>query len=234
MIAREGLPFISIGLAVTTVLAWASLRWDSWWLLSLAALLSLLTLFTLFFFRDPSRHIRADSNQLLSPADGRILGIETVRDHAYIGGDALKVSIFLSILDVHINRIPAKGRIDYVRYHPGEFFPAFKDKASELNEHTEIGMTTDIGHRIVFKQIAGIIARRIVCKVQEGDAFFAGARFGMIRFGSRVELFVPVGSELRVKVGDHVKGGQTILGCLRDTSDETTAVAATQEENAEL
>ena len=234
MIAREGLPLISIGLAVTTVLAWGSLMWDNWWLLSLAALLSLLTFFTLFFFRDPPRPTHADSTQLLAPGDGRILSIETVRDHAYIGGDALKVSIFLSILDVHINRIPATGRIDFVRYNPGRFFPAFKDKASELNEHTEIGMTTDIGHRIVFKQIAGIIARRIVCKVQEGDAVVAGARFGMIRYGSRVELFVPVGSELLVKEGNHVKGGLTVLGFLPRISAVAPAGVTAQEKNAEL
>jgi phosphatidylserine decarboxylase len=234
MIAREGLPFILIGLAVTTVLAWASLMWDNWWLLSFAALLFLLTLFTLFFFRDPPRFVDADSNELLSPGDGRILGIETVKNHPYLGGDALKISIFLSILDVHINRIPATGKIDFVRYNPGRFFPAFKDKASELNEHTEIGLTTGIGHRIVFKQIAGIIARRIVCKVQKGDAVVAGARFGMIRFGSRVELFVPVDSELLAKEGDHVKGGKTILGCLPNSSDETNAVTAARVKNAEL
>jgi phosphatidylserine decarboxylase len=234
MIAREGLPFILIGLAVTTVLAWASLIWDNWWLLSLAALLSLLTLFTLFFFRDPPRHIHTDSNQLLSPADGRILSIETVKNHSYLGDDALKISIFLSILDVHINRIPATGRIDFVRYNFGRFFPAFKDKASELNEHTEIGMTTGIGHRILFKQIAGIIARRIACKVQQGDAVVAGARFGMIRFGSRVELFVPVDSELLAKEGDHVKGGLTVLGVLPRIAGEVTAEATVQEKNAEL
>ncbi|MFQ6007640.1 MAG: phosphatidylserine decarboxylase family protein [Candidatus Zixiibacteriota bacterium] len=234
MIAREGLPFILVALGVAVGLAWAELRWDSWWLLSGAALFLLLTLFIVFFFRDPRRHIEAEPNQLLSPADGKILGIETIENHQYIGGDALKISVFLSIFDVHINRMPATGRIDYVRYNPGKFFSAFKDKASELNEHNEIGMTTSAGFGIVLKQIAGVIARRIVCRAREGDIVKAGAKFGMIRFGSRVELFVPVDIELQVKQGDHVKAGLTVLGTFPQTAAVMTSEKAGQGENAKL
>lgn len=234
MIARDGLPFIFIGFGVTAVLVWSALKWDSWGLLSGGALFALLTLFMIFFFRDPQRHIAAEPSLLVSPADGKVLSIQTIENHPYVGGQALKISIFLSMLDVHINRIPATGRVDYVRYNPGKFFPAFRDKASEQNEQTEIGMTTAGGHKIVVKQIAGIIARRIVCKLHEGDFVSAGDRFGMIRFGSRAELFVPTDSELRIEPGDHVKGGQTVIGYLPSTFHEQVLKETAKGENAEL
>jgi phosphatidylserine decarboxylase len=234
MIAREGLPLIIIGLAITAMLIWAALIWNSGWLFGVDALLALLTLFTIFFFRDPSRHVIAEPNLLLAPADGRILSIDTVENHSYVGSRILKISIFLSILDVHINRIPASGKIDYVRYNPGKFFPAFKDKASEQNEQTEIGITTTSGHKLIVKQIAGIIARRIVCKLHEGDTVSAGDRFGMIRFGSRAELFVPIDSDLRVQVGEHVKGGLTIIGYLPAKTPRIVLAETTKGENAEL
>lgn len=234
MIARQGLPFIVVGLAITAILIWAALRWDSWWLFSVGALLALLTLFTIFFFRDPTRRVMAEPNLLLAPADGKIVGIDTIENHPYVGGQALKISIFLSMLDVHINRIPATGRIDYINYNPGKFFPAFTDKASEQNEQTEIGMTTTGGHKLVVKQIAGIIARRIVCRLHEGDIVTACDRFGMIRFGSRAELFVPADSDLRVHMGDHVKGGLTDIGHLPSRRSHTELAEAAKGENAEL
>jgi phosphatidylserine decarboxylase len=234
MIAREGLLFIIVGLTITAIMIWAALRWDSGWLFAAGALLALLTLFTLFFFRDPHRYVIVEPDLLLSPADGRILSIDTIENHPYVGGQTLKISIFLSMLDVHINRIPATGRIDYVRYIPGKFFPAFRDKASEQNEQTEIGMITAGGYKIIVKQIAGIIARRIVCRPHEGDFVSAGDRFGMIRFGSRTELFVPVDSSLRVQVGDHVKGGLTVIGHLPSRRLHTELAEATKGENAEL
>lgn len=146
----------------------------------------------------------------------------------------MKISIFLSIFDVHINRIPASGRIDYVKYNPGKFFAAYKDKASQLNEQTEIGITTEAGHKIVVKQIAGLIARRIVCKLREGDAVSVGNRFGMIRFGSRAELFVPVNSKLQVETGEHVKGGQTVIGYLPLLADEKMPEQMVKGDNAGL
>ena len=234
MIAREGLPFIVVGLVVTAVLIFTALRWDSWWLFSAGALLALLTLYTIFFFRDPPRRAVVEPDLLLAPADGRILSIQTVQKHPYIGDDALQISIFLSIFDVHINRIPTSGTIDYVKYNPGKFFPAFKDKASEQNEQTEIGLTSDVGHKLVVKQIAGLIARRIVCKLREGDTVSAGDRFGMIRFGSRTELFVPVDSDLRVQVGDHVRGGLTVIGHLPSRRPRTALAETVKGENAEL
>ncbi len=234
MIAREGLPFIVVGLAVTAILVAASLRWDSWWLFSAGALLALLTLFTIFFFRDPPRRVIAEPNLLLAPADGKIVSIDTLENHPYVGGRAVKISIFLSIFDVHINRIPTSGTIDYVQYNPGKFFAAFKDKASQLNEQTEIGIISQAGYKIVVKQIAGLIARRIVCKLSEGESVSVGNRFGMICFGSRADLLVPVDSDLQVHMGDHVKGGLTVIGHLPSGKLRTTLAETAKGENAEL
>lgn len=224
MIAREGLPFIAGGTLITLVLLLLSARFDSRIIVSLAAVAALLTVFTTFFFRDPDRSFVSEPGIIVAPADGKVIGIEQIAEHPFIGGAATNISIFLSVFDVHINRIPATGRIDYVRYQPGKFFVAFEDKASEFNEHTEIGMTTDTGARIVFKQIAGLIARRIVCRVREGESVTAGQRFGLIRFGSRTELFVPAESRLSLHIGDYVAGGETVLGYLPRTVEEQTEV----------
>jgi phosphatidylserine decarboxylase len=142
MIAREGFPFILIGLALTVVLMLIATKYDSNWAFGTAILFGLLTLFTTFFFRDPNRSVPVTPGMLVSPADGKVIRIDTLENHQYVGGKTIKVSIFLSVFDVHVNRVPAEGRIEYVKYNPGKFFAAFADKASELNEQTEIGMTT--------------------------------------------------------------------------------------------
>lgn len=214
MIAREGLHLILIGLVVTVGLIAAASRYDSKIVFGLSIVFGILTLFSTFFFRDPGRSVNVGQNGLVSPADGRVLAVESITNHGFAGGEAVKVSVFLSVFDVHVNRVPATGKIDYVKYNPGKFVAAFKDKASHLNEQTEIGMTTVTGHKIIFRQIAGLIARRIVCKLNEGDNVSAGDRFGMIRFGSRAEIVVPAGTEIKVKVGDHVRGGESIIGYL--------------------
>ncbi len=214
MIAREGLPFILIGFALTLVLILGASRWNSGWLFGFSVAVGILTLFTTFFFRDPSRTPEPIPGALVSPADGTVIRVDTVDSPAYIGGKAVKVSIFLSVFNVHVNRVPASGRVDYVKYNPGKFFAAWADKASELNEQTEIGMTTVGGQRIIFKQIAGLIARRIVCRLTPQEDVQAGERFGMIRFGSRAELFAPAESSINVKRGDKVAGGKTIIGFL--------------------
>ncbi len=234
MIAREGLVFIFIGLAGTLGLALLSTWWDSRIVAVLAALVALLTVFTIFFFRDPERRFDDQPGILISPADGRILGVEKIGYHDFIGGDAVKVSIFMSILDVHVNRIPADGSVEYVKYNPGKFFKAFLDKASDENENPEIGITTSSGHRLVVKQIAGIIARRIVCHLKQGDTVDAGARFGIIRFGSRVELYVSADSDIRVTTGDHVKGGATVIGFLPGAVDQAGSYDSKQAKNVEL
>lgn len=214
MIAREGLHLIFIGLVLTAGFILLASRYDNKILFGLSIFFGVLTLFTIFFFRDPARQVNVKPNCLVSPADGRILAVEEIMDDPHIGGKALKVSIFLSVFDVHVNRVPVSGKIDYVKYNPGKFFSAFKDKASHFNEQTEIGMTAATGHKIIFKQIAGSIARRIVCYLHPGDDVISGARFGMIRFGSRTELIVPDNTSITVKVGDHVKGAESVIGYL--------------------
>ena len=214
MIAKEGLIFIGIGVILTAGFLFTSVRYDNKILFSFAVLTGVLTIFTTFFFRDPDRTFEHHEGILVSPADGKVLAIEEIKHHDFIGGPALKVSIFLSVFDVHVNRVPADGIIDYVNYNPGKFFAAWRDKASKLNEQTEIGMTTPSGQKIVFIQIAGMIARRIVCKLEQGDTAVAGERFGMIRFGSRTELIVPADTKIDIKAGEHVAGGETVIGLL--------------------
>ncbi len=211
MIVRDGWPFILIALALTLLFVFGAVRWNNMPLLIVAALFALLTLFTTFFFRNPDRTIPTDPNTLVSPADGKIVDIRSFDTHDYIGGPVTRVSIFLSVFDVHVNRVPASGTIDYVKYNPGKFFAAFEDKASELNEQNEIGMTTRDGHRITFSQIAGIIARRIVCDLEEGQEVTVGKRYGLIRFGSRTDITVPSGWEIEVEKGQHVAGGESII-----------------------
>jgi phosphatidylserine decarboxylase len=146
--------------------------------------------------------------------------IDTLDNHPFVGDKAIQVSIFLSVFDVHINRVPAGGLIDYVNYNPGEFFAAYEDKASLLNEQTEIGMITETGAKIAFKQIAGLIARRIVCDLVAGDRVIAGDKFGLIRFGSRTDILLPANSQVAVKLGDRVRGGETVIGQLQPLATE--------------
>lgn len=214
MIAREGFPFILIGLVLTVVLILLATRANSYWLFGLSAVFALLTLFTTFFFRDPTRTFVPEPGLLVSPADGKVIKIEQLETHPFVGGATTKISIFLSVFDVHVNRVPASGVVSHVTYNPGEYFAAYADKASERNEQTEIGMITDTGDRILFKQIAGLIARRIVCRLKSGDTVVAGDRFGLIRFGSRTELFVPATATILVSPGDRVLGGETAIAKL--------------------
>ena len=220
MIAREGLVFILSGAFLTLVGTLAAVKWDSFGLLLISILLSFLTIFTAYFFRDPDRNTPRQKLALVAPADGKVIGIEAVDNLEFIGGPAVKISIFLSIFDVHVNRVPIDGKVAYVKYNPGEFFAAFEEKASEKNEQTEIGIVSNYGPRLVVKQIAGLIARRIVCRLNEGDTVSAGDRFGLIRFGSRTELIVPVESEIVVKVGDRVRGADNIIGYLPATQSD--------------
>ncbi|MCX7834338.1 MAG: phosphatidylserine decarboxylase family protein [Ignavibacteria bacterium] len=183
-------------------------------------IISLLILaFTLFFFRDPERKIiegNKSFKSILSPADGKIVRIEKVNNfYREILQDEYYnlVSIFLSPLNVHVNRIPISGKIIYIKHIKGKFKAAFKDKSSELNERTEIAI--DTGEKIIlFRQVAGFLARRIVCDLKEGEEVTSGMRFGMIKFGSRVDLFIPINSEITVKIGEKVKAGVTILAKL--------------------
>lgn len=170
-----------------------------------------LALFTIFFFRDPKRKIPEQNNALISPADGTIIKIETIkRDNKQYK----MISIFMSVFNVHINRAPIDGTIKSIRYNPGKFLPAFNDKASIQNEQTEIIISRG-GVEYVMKQIAGLVARRIVVRIKEGEEVSRGQKIGLIRFGSRVDIMFPEDIDIKVQNGDKVKGGISILGVIK-------------------
>jgi len=170
----------------------------------------LLAVFTLNFFRDPERKLPEKSNIVVSPADGRVLFVKDIIDARFLNSKAKMVAIFMSPLNVHVNRIPITGRVDYLKYVEGNYIAAFEDKASEENERNEIGISSPAG-KVLFIQIAGFIARRIVSEVKIGETVSIGNRFGMIKFGSRVDIIVPEQWQVKVKKDDNVTAGETIL-----------------------
>jgi phosphatidylserine decarboxylase len=172
----------------------------------------LLISFTFFFFRDPVRQLPDNirPNEIISPADGKVMMIEEITENEYLKSDAKMIGIFLSPLDVHVNRIPVSGKVGFYQYIKGDYIMAFDHKSSERNERTVIGIQGD-KFKILFKQIAGFVARRIVCRLRTGDNVRAGEKFGMIKFGSRVDVIMPVNSKIKVSVNQKVKGGETIL-----------------------
>lgn len=173
-----------------------------------AGLLLVLPVAVLLFFRDPRRAVPTEPDLLVSPADGKVIDIRPAEE---TGGGGTRVSIFLSLFNVHINRSPMEGRVEAVRYNPGAFLPAFDDKASARNEQNRVVLRRG-ERRIEFVQIAGLVARRIVCRIGVGDEVGRGERIGLIKFGSRVDLYVPAEVELAVRVGDRVRGGSTVIG----------------------
>ncbi len=223
MIAKEGLPLILGTLGLTLVFAILGLffRHTSWWIVT--GVFAILTLFNLFFFRDPERHPPNDPHAIISPADGTIVEIKETEEPEYFHGKVRQISIFLSVFNVHVNRIPISGKIDYLAYHKGKFLAAFKEKASLDNEQTAIGISDPYGRRVLFKQIAGLIARRIVYHVSEGQEVTAGQRMGLIRYGSRVDVFFDLSARVLVKKGQKVVGGETVLARFTDEPSEETA-----------
>jgi phosphatidylserine decarboxylase len=220
VIAREGYTIIAIvaGLAL-------ALCAGAWWAEALLWRVPLLALavgglvFTLYFFRDPDRTPppEARDNGLLAPADGRVVEIVEETDSLYVDGPVQRVSIFLSPLDVHVNRVPTRGVIEYEKYRPGEYLVAWHPKASEKNERSELGLRHPSGTKVLFKQIAGAVARRIVYHLEEGDSVVAGQRFGIVKFGSRMDVVVPPHVELTVKEGEHVRAGESVMGWVPDS-----------------
>ncbi len=171
---------------------------------------TLFLLFSLYFFRDPDRTPPAEQNVVVSPADGKVLFVKEVADNKFINGKAKQVSIFMSPLDVHVNRIPISGKIEYLKYYSGDYVAAFEDKASDVNERAEFGIMSKFG-KVFFTQVAGFIARRIIYELKIGDSVQVGKRFGMIKFGSRVDVVVPFEWQEKVRKDDKVKAGETIL-----------------------
>jgi phosphatidylserine decarboxylase len=178
----------------------------------------ILFLFILYFFRNPPRKTMARSNEIVSPADGVVLAVEEVKEENYLRGSAVKVSIFLNIFNVHVNRVPITGVIDYLYYHPGSFIPAFKEHASQLNERNYVGIRCDDNPSwaVLVVQITGFIARRIVCWAKTGEKLAQGDLLGMIKFGSCTELYLPNEAIVLVKKGQKVRGGETIIGRFAD------------------
>jgi len=178
-----------------------------------AVLLLILTGFFLFFFRDPERSITKDADVVISPADGRVMVAGIPTGEACPAGNWQQISIFLSPMDVHVNRMPIGGRVTKVEYHPGRFLPAYRADAGDLNEYTEVTVDHH-GQPIIVRQIVGVLARRIVCRVKEGDVVHAGDRFGVMKFGSRMDIFIPVSAAIAVTVNDKVVGGVTVIARL--------------------
>ena len=182
-----------------------------WSRCALAGISALLLFFTISFFRDPERKAPADPRAIVAPADGTIVEISTVHEPYFLSGEATMVAIFLSVFDVHVQRAPVDGEIEFVRYNKGKFLDARNMNASLENENRVIGIVTADGYRVTVRQIAGLIARRIVGWADAGAKLARGERLGMIKFGSRVELFLPPGTQIVAKVGDYAKGGETII-----------------------
>ncbi len=204
--AREGFPFVIVSCILTLLFVCLGLVFVS-------VLAGIVSLFMILFFRDPERNNTAPNKAVLTPADGRILKIQHIDDNNNpLGEPAIMVGIFMSILNVHVNRIPVRGIIKDITYRPGKFLSANLDKASEQNESNRITLQTSDSRKVVLIQIAGLIARRIVCWAKNGDYMEPGQRFGLIRFGSRLEVYLPYDTQITAQLRQKVIGGKTIIG----------------------
>jgi len=204
-VAREGWPFLAITVIVALAVTWFA----GWWSIPLW----LVALFVLQFFRDPPRDVPGDSRTVVAPADGRIVAVEPARD-PYLERDTLKVSVFMNVFNVHSNRSPVDGEVKKRWYNPGRFLNAALDKASLENERSALWLRAAVGADVTCVQIAGLIARRVLCYVKEGDVLARGQRFGFIRFGSRVDVYLPRSAVVRAALGDKVYGGSTVIATL--------------------
>lgn len=204
-ICTDGLPFVGAAVAIALTLGWAA---------GAAASLPawLLAAFVAWFFRDPDRVPPADPRAIVSPADGKVIGVDRVPYPRLLTGEATRVSIFMSVFDVHVNRIPFDGTVRQVHRNPGTYFAAWAEKASLRNEQTAVLLDTGGGAPLLFVQIAGWVARRIVCRVAEGEKVGRGERYGLIRFGSRADVYFPSSARVLVRPGERVRGGETALG----------------------
>ena len=206
-VARAGYPFILVAAFTTAILALLGLT-------TLTLLGLVITFCICGFFRDPDRVIPVDKGAVVSPADGKVIIAGPVSGSPLSSGDFVKISIFMSVFNVHVNRIPHSGQVKQIDYYPGKFFSANLDKASDQNEHNAVLIEMEDGKPLCVVQIAGLIARRIICHIKPGDQVIRGQRFGLICFGSRLDVYLPSDINLKVAVGDKVQAGTTILGQL--------------------
>lgn len=202
--APEGYPFIAIATALSIVFYVFGGPWA-------AAVPILLLLFVVYFFRDPERHIPDGKGIFVSPADGKVIRISRGREEKFLKDEAVEISIFMSPLNVHVNRAPCDGLVESVVYTPGSFIAAFKPEASIRNENIAMLLKGDSGN-VLLRQVAGSVARRVVCRARQGDYLEQGQRYGIIKFSSRLDIYLPAGTEIKVSLGDPVKAGETILG----------------------
>ena len=209
-IARDGLIFVGLALLVTAGAFAIALQRRSWSLWVLAFVLTVLTLAITWFFRDPERTGDRGAHLVLSPADGRIVEIREVDEPAFLQGRAIRVSIFMNVFDVHVNRYPVSGTVRYLHYTRGRFFSAATEKSSLENEQMSVGIET-AHHRLLVRQIAGLLARRVVTWSREGEHVEQGSRMGLIRFGSRVDVFLPTAATVRTAHGQATLAGVTVL-----------------------
>jgi phosphatidylserine decarboxylase len=209
--AREGYPFVTAGVLLA-VLCWVGVAVGigGAWLMAISGVSSLLALFTLWFFRDPAPTLPADARSVVAPGQGKVISISEVDEPTFLGGRARRITIFLNVFDVHVQRAPVSGIVEHRVYTPGKYLVAWKEKASADNEQSSLGISTRHGPVLV-RQIAGLIARRIITDPSEGDAVVRGNRLGIIRFGSRVDLFLPLDWEVISSVGDRVQVGSSVL-----------------------
>jgi phosphatidylserine decarboxylase len=220
--AREGYSIIGVVVFIAVLLVAIAFMLPGALRPVLIVLATVLVGFTLYFFRDPQRippDEAAEGLLILAPADGKVVQIIEVEEPLYLKGPARQISIFLSPLNVHVNRVPANGKIEYVNYFKGEYLVAWHPKASEKNERSEIGMLHPSGIKILFKQIAGAVARRIVFDLKPGDVVTAGQRFGIVKFGSRMDVLVPPEVEVIARVGDRVSAGLTVIARLPEETE---------------
>ena len=210
-VAQEGTPFLIFS-------AFCSLVFALLGMICPALIFLGLTGFVLYFFRDPVRVLPNEPGAIVAPADGKVIVVKEVEDTRFLGERAQKISIFMNVFNVHVNRIPLAGTVQQVRMQAGRFYAADKEKAELHNEYCALTIATEGGQRYAVVQIAGLIARRIVCRAEIGDKVVAGERYGLIRFGSRVDLYLPLEASIAVKIGDKVRSGESLLGYLKATT----------------
>lgn len=213
MFAREGYFTMTVAIVFTAlVFLLTSLYISSWVAYPIYILVGICCGIVIYFFRDPERETPEGDNLVISPADGVVVLVKEYQEDVYIKEKATQVSIFLSPLDVHVNRNPISGKLEYLKYHPGKYLMAWNEHASDLNERADFGVLHSSGTKFFFKQITGFLARRIVYHIRKGDDLRAGDRFGMMKFGSRMDVIVPSNVEVKVKEGDRTVAGESIIG----------------------
>ncbi len=210
IIAREGWPFLAGSILIALLVTWWSPAWS--------ILFWIIAIFVLQFFRDPARSGSTEPLAVISPADGRIVVVQETED-PYAKRKALKISVFMNVFNVHSNRSPVDGEVLMTQYFPGKFFNAALDKASLENERNAMVLRTPAGHTVTAVQVAGLVAKRILCYTKQGETLYRGQRYGFIRFGSRVDVYLPLGSRPRVAIGDKVSATTTVLADLPDITE---------------